>query len=192
LTGKFVEGIDKPSRKVFLKFMSEDPFKQDDPPKPTDRPSKPETPPLFKDRRALRIELRNKISEFKDEINELKAIKTDDESKQAEIQQRMSVLKTRLKECEMEKESIEQFNHTQFVKNVKKSRDDESRYEEESSGNSRFFEKLAIDSEPTPKSPDSSWDSDGDGNTEPTDAFLEAEKTEETSSPETEVESSEE
>jgi septal ring factor EnvC (AmiA/AmiB activator) len=192
LTGKFVEDIDKPSGKVFLKFMSEDPFKQDEPPKPTDRPPKPENPPLFKDRRALRIELRNKISEFKDEINELKAIKTDDESKQAEIQQRMSVLKTRLKECEMEKESIEQFNHTQFVKNVKKSREDESRFEEESSGNSRFYENLATDSESTTKSADSSWDSDGDDNTEPTDAFLEAEKTEETSSPETEVESREE
>ncbi|MBT3569035.1 MAG: hypothetical protein HN494_09325, partial [Opitutae bacterium] len=111
-------GVDTGKITLFILTM-EDPFKQDEPPKFTGRPPKPGKPPLFKDRRAHRIELRNKISGFKEEINELKAFKTDDESKKAEIQQRMSVLKTRLKECEMEKESIEQFNHTQFVKNVK-------------------------------------------------------------------------
>ena len=132
--------------------MSDDPFKQEEPPKFTGRPPKPGKPPLFKDRRAHRIELRNKISGFKEEINELKAFKTDDESKKAEIQQKMSVLKTRLKECEMEKESIEQFNHTQFVKNVEKSREDESRFDKESHGQTRFFENLTkgADSENTP------------------------------------------
>ena len=171
--------------------MSEDPFKQDEPPKPTGRPPKSGKPPLFKDRRAHRIELRNKIAGFKDEINELKAIKTDDESKQAEVQQRMSVLKTRLKECEMEKESIEQFNHTQFVKNVKKSRDDESRFEDESHGNTRFFDNLTKDAESEGKTADSRWDSVGDDNAEPTDAFPGVEKTREFSSPKSEVESSE-
>jgi len=171
--------------------MSDDPFKQDEPPKPTGRPPKPGKPPLFKDRRAHRIELRNKISGFKEEINELKAFNTDDESKKAEIQQRMSVLKTRLKECEMEKESIEQFNHTQFVKNVKKSREDESRYDEESHGQTRFFENLTKDSESEDSSDDSRWDSSGDDNAKPADAFLEVEKEEEVSLGETGVESSE-
>ena len=171
--------------------MSEDPFKQDEPPKPTGRPPKPGKPPLFKDRRAHRIELRNKIAGFKDEINELKAIKTDDESKQAEVQQRMSVLKTRLKECEMEKESIEQFNHTQFVKNVKKSRDDESRFDDESHGNTRFFDNLTKDAESEGKTADSRWGSAEDDDAEPTDAFPGEEKTGKISSPESEVESSE-
>jgi hypothetical protein len=166
-----------------------DPIKQDEPPKPTGRPPKPGKPPLFKDRRAHRIELRNKISGFKDEINELKSLKTDDESKKAEIQQKMSVLKTRLKECEMEKESIEQFNHTQFVKNVKKSREDESRYDEESHGKTRFFENLTKGAETESTSEDSRWDSSGDDNAKPADAFLEEEK--EVSSGETGVESSE-
>ena len=161
--------------------MSDDPFKQDEPPKFTGRPPKPGKPPLFKDRRAHRIELRNKISGFKEEINELKAFKTDDESKKAEIQQKMSILKTRLKECEMEKESIEQFDHTQFVKNVKKSREDESRYDEESHGKTRFFENLTKDSESEDSSEDSRWDSSGDDNAKPADAFLEVEKEEEVS-----------
>ena len=171
--------------------MSEDPLKQDEPPKPTGRPPKPGKPPLFKDRRAHRIELRNKISGFKEEINELKAFKTDDESKKAEIQQRMSALKTRLKECEMEKESIEQFNHTQFVKNVKKSREDESRFDKESHGQTRFFENLTKDAESEDTTVDSGWDSSRDGNAEPPDAVLEVEKEEEVSSSEPEVESSE-
>ena len=168
-----------------------DPFKQDEPPKFTGRPPKPGKPPLFKDRRAHRIELRNKISGFKEEINELKAFKTDDESKKAEIQQRMSVLKTRLKECEMEKESIEQFNHTQFVKNVEKSRADESRFDKESHGQTRFFENLTKDAESEDTTVDSGWDSSGGENAEPTDAVLEVEKKEEVSSSEPEVESSE-
>jgi hypothetical protein len=171
--------------------MSEDPLKQDEPPKPTGRPPKPGKPPLFKDRRAHRIELRNKISGFKEEINELKAFKTDDESKKAEIQQRMSVLKTRLKECEMEKESIEQFNHTQFVKNVKTSREDESRFDKESHGQTRFFENLTEDAQPEDKTVDSRWDSTGDDNKEATDALLEEAKPEEVPLPEPEVQSTE-
>tara|TARA_B110000438_G_scaffold68531_1_gene68820 strand:- start:3594 stop:4190 length:597 start_codon:yes stop_codon:yes gene_type:complete len=168
-----------------------DPFRQDEPPKPTGRPPKPGKPPLFKDRRAHRIELRNKISGFKEEINELKTFKTDDESKKAEIQQKMSVLKTRLKECEMEKESIEQFNHTQFVKNVEKSREDESRFDKESHGQTRFFENLTKDAESEDTTADSVWDSSGDESAEPPDAVLEVEKEEEVSSSEPEAESSE-
>ncbi len=171
--------------------MSEDHFKQDEPPKPTGRPPKPGKPPLFKDRRAHRIELRNKISGFKEEINELKTFKTDDESKKAEIQQKMSVLKTRFKECEMEKESIEQFNHTQFVKNVEKSREDESRFDKESHGQTRFFENLTKDAESEDTTVDSVWDSPGDESAEPPDAVLEVEKEEEVFSSEPEAESSE-
>ena len=91
----------------------------------------------------------------------------------------------------MEKESIEQFNHTQFVKNVKKSREDESRYDEESHGQTRFFENLTKDSESEDSSDDSRWDSSGDDNAKPADAFLEVEKEEEVSLGETGVESSE-
>ena len=171
--------------------MSEDPLKQDEPPKPTGRPPKPGKPPLFKDRRAHRIELRDKISGFKEEINELKTFKTDDESKKAENQQRMSALKTRLKECEMEKESIEQFNHTQFVKNVKKSREDESRFDKESHGQTRFFKNLTKDAESEDTTVGSGWDSTGGDNKEATDALLEEAKPEDVSSPEPEVQSTE-
>ena len=171
--------------------MIEDPLKQDEPPKPTSRPPKPGKPPLFKDRRAHRIELRNKISGFKEEINELKAFKTDDESKKVEIQQRMSVLKTRLKECEMEKEAIEQFNHTQFVKNVKKSREDESRFDKESHGQTRFFKNLTKDAESEDTTVGSGWDSTGGDNKEATDALLEEAKPEEVPLPEPEVQSTE-
>ncbi|MBT5909952.1 MAG: hypothetical protein HOH25_09145 [Opitutae bacterium] len=172
-------------------MMSDDPFKQEEPPKFTGRPPKPGKPPLFKDRRAHRIELRNKISGFKEEINELKTFKTDDESKKDEIQQKMSVLKTRLKECEMEKESIEQFNHTQFVKNVEKSREDESRFDKESHGQTRFFENLTkgAESEDTPI--DAGWNPTGDDNQEATDALSEEAKPEEVSSTESEVQSTE-
>jgi len=172
-------------------MMSDDPFKQEEPPKFTGRPPKPGKPPLFKDRRAHRIELRNKISGFKEEINELKTFKTDDESKKDEIQQKMSVLKTRLKECEMEKESIEQFNHTQFVKNVEKSREDESRFDKESHGQTRFFENLTkgAESEDTPI--DAGWNPTGDDNKEATDALIEEAKPEEVSSTESEVQSTE-
>lgn len=183
-------GVDTGKITLFILTMN-DPFKQDEPPKFTGRPPKPGKPPLFKDRRAHRIELRNKISGFKEEINELKTFKTDDESKKAEIQQKMSVLKTRLKECEMEKESIEQFNHTQFVKNVEKSREDESRFDKESHGQTRFFENLTKDAESEDTTVDSVWDSSGDGNAEPPDAVLEVEKEEEVSSIEPEAESSE-
>lgn len=169
--------------------MSDDPFKQEEPPKFTGRPPKPGKPPLFKDRRAHRIELRNKISGFKEEINELKTFKTDDESKKDEIQQKMSVLKTRLKECEMEKESIEQFNHTQFVKNVEKSREDESRFDKESHGQTRFFDNLTkgAESENTPL--DAGWNPTGDENKEATDALIEEAKPKEVSSADSEVQS---
>ena len=172
-------------------MMSDDPFKQEEPPKFTGRPPKPGKPPLFKDRRAHRIELRNKISGFKEEINELKTFKTDDESKKDEIQQKMSVLKTRLKECEMEKESIEQFNHTQFVKNVEKSREDESRFDKESHGQTRFFENLTkgAESEDTPI--DAGWNPTGDDNKEATDPLIEEAKPKEVSSTESEVQSTE-
>jgi len=171
--------------------MSDDPFKQEEPPKFTGRPPKPGKPPLFKDRRAHRIELRNKISGFKEEINELKTFKTDDESKKDEIQQKMSLLKTRLKECEMEKESIEQFNHTQFVKNVEKSREDESRFDKESHGQTRFFENLTkgAESEDTPL--DAGWNPNGDDNKEATDPLIEEAKPKEVSSTESEVQSTE-
>ena len=171
--------------------MSDDPFKQEEPPKFTGRPPKPGKPPLFKDRRAHRIELRNKISGFKEEINELKTFKTDDESKKDEIQQKMSVLKTRLKECEMEKESIEQFNHTQFVKNVEKSREDESRFDKESHGQTRFFDNLTkgAESENTPL--DAGWNPTGDENKEATDALIEEAKPKEVSSADSEVQSTE-
>ena len=172
-------------------MMSDDPFKQEEPPKFSGRPPKPGKPPLFKDRRAHRIELRNKISGFKEEINELKTFKTDDESKKDEIQQKMSVLKTRLKECEMEKESIEQFNHTQFVKNVEKSREDESRFDKESHGQTRFFENLTkgAESEDTPL--DAGWNPTGDDNKEATDPLIEEAKPKEVSSTESEVQSTE-
>ena len=172
-------------------MMSVDPFKQEEPPKFSGRPPKPGKPPLFKDRRAHRIELRNKISGFKEEINELKTFKTDDESKKDEIQQKMSLLKTRLKECEMEKESIEQFNHTQFVKNVEKSREDESRFDKESHGQTRFFENLTkgAESEDTPL--DAGWNPTGDDNKEATDPLIEEAKPKEVSSTGSEVQSTE-
>ena len=172
-------------------MMSDDPFKQEEPPKFTGRPPKPGKPPLFKDRRAHRIELRNKISGFKEEINELKTFKTDDESKKDEIQQKMSVLKTRLKECEMEKESIEQFNHTQFVKNVEKSREDESRFDKESHGQTRFFENLTKGAESEDIPIDAGWNPNGDDNKEATDPLIEEAKPKEVSSTESEVQSTE-
>lgn len=170
-----------------------DPFKQDEPPKPTGRPPKPGKPPLFKDRRAHRIELRNKISEFKEEINALKSVKADDESKNAEIQKKISVLMTRLKECEMEKESIEQFNHTQFVKNVEKSREDESRFDKESDGQTQFFQNLPMNQDSEEATVDSVWNSSGEENEKLPSIFPEVEKKEdneeEVSSSESETES---
>jgi hypothetical protein len=158
-----------------------DTFKEDDPPKPTGRPPKPGKPPLYKDRRAHRIELRNKISGYKEEINELKNFKTDDESKKVEIEQKMSVLKTRLKECEMEKESIEQFNHTQFVKNVEKSREDESRFDKESHGQTRFFKKLTMNTESENTNADSLLDPSGDESRKLADTVLVVDKEDEVS-----------
>ena len=91
----------------------------------------------------------------------------------------------------MEKESIEQFNHTQFVKNVEKSREDESRFDKESHGQTRFFENLTKDAESEDTTVDSGWDSTGDDKKEATDALLEEVKPEEVSSPEPEVQSTE-
>ena len=91
----------------------------------------------------------------------------------------------------MEKESIEQFNHTQFVKNVEKSREDESRFDKESHGQTRFFENLTKDAESEDTTVDSGWDSTGDDNKEATDALIEEAKPEEVSSSEAEVQSTE-
>ena len=112
------------------------------PPKPSDGGSKSEKPALYKDRRAHRIELRQKISAGKEEINELKAIETTDEVKKAEIRERISELHIKLKECTIEKEAIENFNHTQFVNNLENSGKDQSRFKDENTGNTRFFDHL--------------------------------------------------
>ncbi len=173
-----------------------DPLQPDEPPKPPkpgDRPPKPGKPPLYKDKRTHRIELRQKIAAFKEEINELKAIETEDEGKQAEIQEKMSVLKIRLKECAMEKEAIENFNHTQFVKNVEKSREDESRYDEEDRGNTRFFGDLTKNADSEDANPDSRWDlgEEEKNEGEPSDAFLSTEQEPEAPPAQDEVESNE-
>lgn len=204
------ENIDKGQFVWFVNFMK-DPLKSDEPPKPGDAPPRPGKPALFKDRRAHRIELRQKIAVFKEEINELKAIETDDEEKQTAIQKRLSTLKIRLKECQMEKDAIENFNHTQFVKNVEKSREAESRFEEEDDRNTRFFRNLAKntdsesdiassrwdvgeDEETEAESPDASLspeqetkpeDSSMGTEAEPSEASSEEEKTEEPEEPET-------
>ena len=112
------------------------------PPKPSDMKSKTGKGPMFKDRREHRIELRKKTTALKEEINELKAIETTDEAKQAEIQEAISELRIRLKQCEMEKDAIENFNHTQFLNNVKASDQNTDRYSDEKTGNTRFFEHL--------------------------------------------------
>ena len=71
------------------------------PPKPSDRRSKSDKGPLFKDRRTHRIELRKKITELKEQINELKSIETTDEAKKEEIQETISELRITLKEYDM-------------------------------------------------------------------------------------------
>ncbi len=112
------------------------------PPKPSDRRSKSDKGPLFKDRRTHRIELRKKITDLKEQINELKSIETTDEAKKKEIQETISELRITLKECDMEKEAIENFNHTQFIKNKKVSDENTDRYQDEKKGNTRFFDHL--------------------------------------------------
>ena len=97
---------------------------------------------MFKDRREHRIELRQKTAALKEELNELKAIETDDEAKKTEIQEAISELKILLKQCDMEKEAIENFNHTQFLNNVKASDQNTDRFSDEKTGNTRFFEHL--------------------------------------------------
>ena len=112
------------------------------PPKPSDMKSKTGKGPMFKDRREHRIELRQKTAAVKEEINELKAIETTDEAKQAEIQEAISELRIRLKQCEMEKEAIENFNHTQFIKNKQVSDANSDRFQDEKKGDTRFFDHL--------------------------------------------------
>ena len=107
------------------------------PPRPSDSKSKTEGS-MFKDRRAHRIELRKKITELKEQINELKVIETSDEAKKVEVQEVISDLRIKLKECDMEKEAIENFNHTQFIKNKKSSEENADRYTDEKTGNTRF------------------------------------------------------
>ncbi len=111
-------------------------------PKPSDRSSNAGKAPLYKDRRAHRIELRQKITKFKEEINELKEFETEDEEKKAAVQERISELKIRLKECVIEKEAIGNFNHTQFMNNLDASGESQSRFNDESTGNTRFFDQL--------------------------------------------------
>ena len=112
------------------------------PPRPSDSKSKSGKGPMFKDRREHRIELRKKTAALKEELNELKAIETDDEAKKIEIQEAISELRILLKQCDMEKEAIENFNHTQFLNNVKASDASQDRYKDETTGNTRFFEHL--------------------------------------------------
>ena len=112
------------------------------PPKPSDGSSKSEKPALYKDRRAHRVALRQKISAYKEEINELKAIETTDEVKKAEIKEAISELNIKLKGCTIEKEAIENFNHTQFLNNLDASDKGKDRFSDESTGNTRFFKHL--------------------------------------------------
>ncbi|MGE4551359.1 MAG: hypothetical protein AAEJ57_08205 [Opitutales bacterium] len=141
---------------------------------------------MFKDRREHRIELRQKTSSLKEEINELKAIETTDEAKQAEIQEAISELKIRLKQCEMEKDAIENFNHTQFLNNVKASDQNTDRYTDEKTGNTRFFEHL--------KGSTSSGTEDSESkesNSKAGDPFLEVNQGDDTSNADPTLESSE-
>jgi hypothetical protein len=93
----------------------------------------------------------------------------------------MSVLKTRLKECEMEKESIEQFNHTQFVKNVEVSREDESRFDKEIRGETRFFNNLTKNEESENTIADSLLNPSGNDSTKLPDSVMEVDVEDETS-----------
>ena len=117
------------------------------PPRPSDRRSKSDKGPLFKDRRTHRIELRKKITELKEQINELKSIETTDESRKKEIQEAISELRITVKECDMEKEAIENFNHTQFINNKKASDENTDRFQDERKGDTRFFNHLKKSSE---------------------------------------------
>ena len=119
------------------------------PPKPSDMKSKLGKGALFKDRREHRIELRQKITKLKEQINALKAIETEDQAKKVEIEKAISELRIRLKECDMEKDAIENFNHTQFLQNVKDSDQGKDRFSNEEKGNTRFFEHLT--NPPIPK-----------------------------------------
>ena len=86
--------------------------------------------------------MRKKITELKEQINELKSIETTDEAKKKEIQETISELRITLKECDMEKEAIENFNHTQFIKNKKVSDENTDRFQDEKKGDTRFFDHL--------------------------------------------------
>ena len=94
-------------------------------------------------------------------MSELKNLETSDEAKQAEIQEQISELKIKLKYCVMEKEAIENFNHTQFLNNLKASDQNQTRFTDENTGNTRFFDNVKASSpskaeESKPEPPDSS------------------------------------
>ena len=129
-----------------MKQSSPKPLRPSDRPskplRPSDRRSKSDKGPLFKDRRTHRIELRKKITDLKEQINELKSIETTDEAKKQEIQETISELRITLKECDMEKDAIENFNHTQFIKNKQASDKNSDRFSDEKTGNTRFFDHL--------------------------------------------------
>ncbi len=114
------------------------------PPKPSDRVEKG-NPPLYKDKRQHKIDLRIKIGKIKEEISDLRSITTENEKKREEIETKIFRLKSRLKECQMEKEAIDQYNHTQFIKNIKNSREAEARFDNESNEKCDFFEANQID-----------------------------------------------
>ncbi len=114
------------------------------PPRPSDRIEKG-NPPLYKDKRQHKIDLRIKIGKIKEEIAVLKSITTENEKKKEEIETKIFRLKSRLKECQMEKEAIDQYNHTQFIKNIKNSREAEARFDNESNEKRDFFEANQID-----------------------------------------------
>ena len=107
-----------------------------------------------------------KIAAFKEEINELKAIETDDEEKKAELRERISELHIKVKECSIEKEAIENFNHTQFMNNLEASEESQGRFTDESTGNTRFFEHLKGSSSAPSEEPEQK--------SEPADPFLQA------------------
>ena len=143
------------------------PKPSDRPLRPSDKKSKGDKGPLYKDRRTHRIELRQKITALKEEINELKAIETDDEEKKAELRERISELHIKVKECTIEKEAIENFNHTQFVNNLEASEEGQDRYTDESTGNTRFFEHLKGSSSAPSEEPEQKK-----SQSEPADPFL--------------------
>ncbi|MFP6900984.1 MAG: hypothetical protein VCA36_08570 [Opitutales bacterium] len=144
-------------------------------PRPSDGKSKSGKPAFFKDRRTHKIELRQKITKLKEKINELKNIETSDEAKQAEIQEAISELKIKLKHCDIEKEAIENFNHTQFLNNLEASDEGKDRYSDESTGNTRFFEHVQGTTASVSAEPEGEK-----AKPEPADPFLQSEQVDDT------------